>query len=867
MARLPAPEDFGIGSPQPARSITEYQPLRVQPATEMGQALGVVAKGIATAGDIYQKHIDDLDSLAADNALNALRQKRLDLTLGDNGFQKLRGQQVTSPERPILADYSDQLQLTSEGLMSGLKTPAAKAKFQVHAANEKLDMQHQLLQHITTESDKAIEEGAQARIKTEVETAAAAPFDTNTTDQAVLGADSAAQKILLRRGYDQNDPRNDPADPKYDASYAAAITQYKRETVGAVHSAIVNGMLASGRPDDIAKAEGYMAANKLDMTTSALVTHSQQIQAAKTAAVVHAVPENVIAQAMPAINPSPIDRLAALAGPREPGAGVQNPNAGMDLHAAVRKAESNGNMMAVSPKGATSDMQVMPATAADPGLGVRPAADDSLAEKSRVGHDYLDALMARYGGSQNAALAAYNWGLGRVDKLLKRTGTANSSEFLDALPAETRDYVNKINGLVGPTTAPEGPKLADLIYKYGDYAKALAAYKSGEELVDMGIAAAKNPKGVGRTWSDMLPPETLAYVSKTLDNFTAGDKGTTQPTLLDLKNRVAASMQGMPIKVIDEAQARVATRWADVQAAQKQRADETMLSLKQRMDTGQVTDLAQVTPDEWTTVGNERGNVMAYLKGAQADEEVKLKMSPAGSAAYFDLKADPFALKNAPMGQLWALRPLIGKDRVDSLLAEQAELIKNPVHEKEANIDASQFRELARRAGFDPGTKDGKVALEPILNRVEEAVVAEQNKGPHPHVLTRAEKEKIIVGALTTLPALAEKRWYAPQDYFGTNSGEFRGAEIPFPGSIVIPPTFVPPDFKAAAVAAAAAKNQPAPNDIDLRKRYDAAFVKSFGGFPALGDADRTALLNDTYNKQLREAFIAAKAKEQKIIR
>lgn len=59
--------------------------------------------------------------------------------------------------------------------------------------------------------------------------------------------------------------------------------------------------------------------------------------------------------------------------------------------------------------------QVMPKTAKDPGYGVKPAKDDSEAENRRVSRDYLIAMLDKYDGDTEKALAAYNAGPGNVD--------------------------------------------------------------------------------------------------------------------------------------------------------------------------------------------------------------------------------------------------------------------------------------------------------------------------------------------------------------------------------------------------------------------------------------------------------------------
>lgn len=96
---------------------------------------------------------------------------------------------------------------------------------------------------------------------------------------------------------------------------------------------------------------------------------------------------------------------------------------------AVIHAESAFNAGAISSKGATGLMQLMPATAADLGVSDRLDPSDNIAGGSR----YLEQLLALYDGDERLATAAYNAGPGAV------------SRYSGIPPyTETQNYVNRV---------------------------------------------------------------------------------------------------------------------------------------------------------------------------------------------------------------------------------------------------------------------------------------------------------------------------------------------------------------------------------------------------------------------------------------
>lgn len=133
---------------------------------------------------------------------------------------------------------------------------------------------------------------------------------------------------------------------------------------------------------------------------------------------------------------------------------VTYPNQGSLVNAVIQQ-ESGGNPNAVSPKGAQGLMQLMPATARDPGFGIQPAKDGSVEENLRVGKEYLNAMLKRYGGNQQLALAAYNAGPGSVDAALAKAGN-DPQRAISLLPQETRNYVPGVEKRMGAGSGGAG---------------------------------------------------------------------------------------------------------------------------------------------------------------------------------------------------------------------------------------------------------------------------------------------------------------------------------------------------------------------------------------------------------------------------
>lgn len=164
------------------------------------------------------------------------------------------------------------------------------------------------------------------------------------------------------------------------------------------------------------------------------------------------------------------------------GASMPNADVGTAFTDKIMYAESRGRRFGVDGKilegpmtkhgTAKGEMQVLDSTNLDPGFGVAPAKDDTPEERARVGRDYGQAMLQRY-GNQTLALAAYNWGPGKVDELIAkgfdpRKGGESEQLFMAKLPDETRGYIEGINKKFPPTDASP-PTNADIDKNLGKW--------------------------------------------------------------------------------------------------------------------------------------------------------------------------------------------------------------------------------------------------------------------------------------------------------------------------------------------------------------------------------------------------------------
>lgn len=213
-------------------------------------------------------------------------------------------------------------------------------------------------------------------------------------------------------------------------------------------------------------------------------------------------------------------------------------NAGVpeDFFLRLVQQESGWNPKARSPVGAYGLTQAMPATWQNPGFGVKPGGNiNDPQEQLRFGADYSAAMLNRYGGDPVRAAAAYNWGAGNVDKWDGR---------MESLPAETRDYVQKV--ALGGGTIADQPQVMSLLENYGQQAEGPGQSSRAATLAD--VMSRQEGEG-GVTFHPGLALQSIGAA------IAAGSQGESAAGALDqIRRSYYAEREGMQEKRLKEMQ-------------------------------------------------------------------------------------------------------------------------------------------------------------------------------------------------------------------------------------------------------------------------------------------------------------------------
>lgn len=518
MLRVPtldAPQVAPNALPTPMISAPTMPDIAGQQAQQLGQA---VQRAGTRAADFAIDLEREANQLRVDEALNRIKEQALRLTYDQNeGYLNLKG--ANAFERPkgksLDQEYAERLQQSITEVVSGLGNDAQRMMVTQAAQGILTNFRGQILKH---ESDEyktyalSVAEGVQATAMREIALswnnpeaidAAIARIKAQTYRQSQLlgksaewqeaqarNLTSAAHALAVSTALEHNDViYADMYLQKYGGQMQAddllkvrgqitkAMDIQVGENIGAEVFAqfvprvapsdyarltnIVMQLESGGRrydaqgygarADGSQKGTGWLGELKMKDGSGAVATEisiSVEIDGR----------EVEIPTLVPTLSQSEIDHLLNGGDPTDAIVDKAVSHARKRLAVGASPFANDGKLL-TSPKGAKGEMQVMDATNTDPGFGVKPAKDDSPEERARVGRDYLAAMVKRYNGEVDKALAAYNWGPGNVDAAIKQHG----ANWLAHAPRETRDYVARgVSAFGAGDGKPPRPTLAEM---------------------------------------------------------------------------------------------------------------------------------------------------------------------------------------------------------------------------------------------------------------------------------------------------------------------------------------------------------------------------------------------------------------------
>jgi len=420
-------------SAQVSSTITPFVPQNDAGVAQLANATSgpgqEIGKSLMHAGDLATNIAIDMQDQAnqvqLNDAANKARRAELDLTFNtESGFRGIKGEAATKrPDGKALPDeYAEKFQTTLGTIAEGLGNDAQRRAFSMQSNDMLTRFKGEVESHMLTEFRSHALSVQDGTIKIGVDTAKLNwenPLKIAPAINSVKGAVVEAGRLN---------------------GEAASETMAKlKVATSSVHMGVIESALQNSNPE---YALDYIDKNKDGMTADDLLRARGVVNKDAYERVADGTATQVIRDVRAKFTPTDSSRVVAI----------------------TRQSESGGNRDAVGryiPGQGTAkgDMQVMDATAAKPGHGIKPADPNNPADRSRVGEQLIGALVTKYAGDVSKAWAAYNWGEGNVDKAIKTEG----ANWLAGAPKETQNYVAKnVAALGAGGGAPAKPTLQDV---------------------------------------------------------------------------------------------------------------------------------------------------------------------------------------------------------------------------------------------------------------------------------------------------------------------------------------------------------------------------------------------------------------------
>lgn len=192
MPKLPTEEDFNRPTPSASRQIVTYK--TGQEAT----AISEFGNRLADFGMMVDQEQKRLDDVRAEDALNKAKLRALELSNGDDGFTKVKGEGVVV--KPVRDDYSKRFSQSMKEIEGSLSNPNQINVFRRRVQPLSLSYQSSLLNHVGNETSRYQDETDVATIDIETQEAAASWRNPQSVVDSAARIKYTVSSIADRKG-------------------------------------------------------------------------------------------------------------------------------------------------------------------------------------------------------------------------------------------------------------------------------------------------------------------------------------------------------------------------------------------------------------------------------------------------------------------------------------------------------------------------------------------------------------------------------------------------------------------------------------------------------------------------------------------
>lgn len=277
---------------------------------------------------------------------------------------------------------------------------------------------------------------------------------------------------------------------------------------------------------------------------------------------------------------------------------------------------------------------------------------------------------------------------------------------------------------------------------------------------------------------DALPKDIRAKAIKAREAYEAG-YGAKEPTLMEFKNAATELLKrnypDVTPGMLNAAAAGAESKFHDMTANRNDQRDRVMLDLQRRIDSGEVQAFESITPTEKMMLGKHSQSIRNYIEAKGKADDRLLEASPDAMQTYENIRLNPSELvKPGAIKNIMELSDTIGIKRVNQLIAQREQYLKDPTTLNKASVDADLFTVETR--ALKGNTQELRVKRAMVMDRVN--AVIRQEPVPPSDKRTR----EIIQEQLIELPKVDKG-----EGWFGRKIGTARVYETT-PDKIVISP-------------------------------------------------------------------------------